>query len=102
MSSDGVIFQLNKREWFYIVDHKEIVHKQLNVQTPQDVYGPFPNSLIANTHMSSCHRTKNCRLVYQDDIKHFFAEQWDGLQQKITYSRAHPQHSHSKGEAYGF
>jgi len=103
MSPHGVIFELNNREWFYIVECESgPSHKSNEAQVPlQEVYGPFPNSLIANTHMSSCHCTKACRLIYQDDIKSFFAEEWDEIQKKIIYSRAHPQYSTPGGRQHG-
>lgn len=95
MSPNGIIFQLNKHEWFYVVEcESSPLHKPNDTQVhPQNVYGPFPNSLIANTHMSNCHCTKACRLIYEDDVKKFFAEEWSEIQKKITYSRAHPQNS---------
>lgn len=107
MNPNGIIFQLNKREWFYLIECEgSDVHnpnyKAHDTQIrPQDVYGPFPNSLIANTHMSNCHFTQECRLIYQEDLKCFFAEEWDDIQKKITYSRAHPLCSSLRGKQHG-
>lgn len=106
MNPNGVIFQVNQREWFYIVDRETAAHHKASMEADfqqmdlQDVYGPFPNSLIANTHMSNCHFTKGCRLIYQEDLQRFFAEEWNDIQRKITHSRAHPQHSTPRGKKY--
>ena len=99
MSPNGIIFELNKREWFYLLECDRL--NAPGVSDEQKVYGPFPNSLIANTHMSNCHSTKGCRLIYQEDLKTFFAAEWAKIQENITYSRAHPQHSTPKRKNHG-
>ena len=99
MNPNGIIFELNKREWFYLLQCGH--HNVARISSEQKVYGPFPNSLIANAHMSNCHSTQRCRLIYQEDLKTFFLDEWADIQEKITYSRAHPQHSTPRGKNYG-
>ena len=91
MNPNGIVFELNDRERFYAVDKD----KQL------DVYGPFSNSLVANSHMTAVHCTRSCSLIYKEDVKKCFSEDWSELLNKITQSRANPKRSNG-GQHNGF
>ncbi len=92
MNPTGILFELRNREWFYAVNNAKDL----------DVFGPFCNSLVANTHMSTVHCTRSCHLVYKEDVKIFFADDWNEIQQKITQSRANPKRSNNRGQRHGF
>lgn len=91
-NDNGVVFQWNQTEWFYLVeDANRVVNDEWGHVV---VRGPFVNSLQAGAHMQALHaHVHGYCLVYNDQLQKKFDDQLPFLKELVRDARTHPKQS---------